>query len=61
MSETDIIMGYIRACAGGGLGYSECSPVFVFGGIALSTIIMGMTLAALMMNRDKDQAVSRER
>lgn len=58
MSETDIILGFVRACASGNLGYSECSPVFVFGGIALVTIIMVITLSVLMTSHAKTQAVS---
>lgn len=56
MSETDIILGYIRACASGNLGYSECSPVFVFAAIALAAVIMGIILVVLMTSRAKAQA-----
>ena len=58
MSETDIILGFIRACAGGRLGYSECSPVFVFGGIVLATVIMGIALAVLMTGHAKMAAAN---
>jgi len=53
MSETAIVLGFIRACTQGNLGFSECSPVFVFGGIALATVIMGIVLAALMIGNAK--------
>ena len=55
MNETGIILGFVRSCARGNLGFSECSPVFVFGSIVLATAILGITLAVLMISRAKTQ------
>ncbi len=56
MSELDIILGFVRSCARGNLGFSECSPVFVIGGIALAVVILGITLAAMVMSHAKSQS-----
>ena len=53
MNETDIILGFVRSCTRGNLGFSECSPVFVFESIVLATAILGITLAVLMISRAK--------
>jgi len=60
MSELDIILGFVRSCARGNLGFSECSPVFVIGGIALAVLILGITLAAMMAGHARAQSTQRD-
>lgn len=60
MNEIDIILGFVRSCTRGNLGFSECSPVFIFGSIALAMAILGITLAVLIIS-EKRKAKSGER
>lgn len=55
MHDTDVILGFVRSCTYGNLGLSECSPVFVFGGIALAMGILVIVLAVLIISRTKSQ------
>jgi hypothetical protein len=55
MSETGIILEFIRSCSSGHLGSTECSPVFVLGGMALAVVMLVITLAALRINHAKKQ------
>lgn len=60
MSELDIILGFIGSCVRGNLGFSECSPVFVIGGIALAVVILGITLAAMVRGQAKSQSTRQD-
>jgi len=56
MSELNVILGFVQSCARGSLGFSECSPVFVIGGIALAVVILVIALAVLMAGHAKTQS-----
>jgi hypothetical protein len=58
MNDHELVLVFVQSCASGKLGSPECSPVFMLGGIALATVILAMTLAALMISRAKKQSAT---
>ena len=56
MSELNMVLGFVQSCARGSLGFSECSPVFMIGGITLAVVILVITLAVLMAGHAKTQS-----
>jgi hypothetical protein len=58
MKDHELVLAFVQSCASGKLGSSECGPVFMLGGIALATVVLAMTLAALMISRAKRQSAT---
>jgi hypothetical protein len=56
MREQEMVLEFVQSCASGKLGSSECSPVFLLGGIALAIAFLAMTLAVMMISRARTQS-----
>jgi len=49
ISSSNVVIGYVHACAAKSLPWSECGPVWQLGVIALLIVLATLTLAMLRM------------